>query len=482
MILKKLDSQLFFITTAPLVFIILGVSAFFLFDSLGSADRDIEQKGNYLSEQTLLLSEFYFYTGNQEEIANIAKLLMKSEDMDFIRFADQEYNAFIHLKKADYKNSKIFETVVYSKETIIDDYETLDEQTGYTPEILGYITLGLSNREILSKKKRIYKQVLITAILAIIGGLLLTYFFSRKLLQGLNSLKKTATKIERKQLSERCVENGSGELLKIQQVFNNMAESIESNEKYLQQKVKIATRSLNETIEELSLKNSELDRTRKIAIELERSKAIVDERSRIMKDMHDGIGGQLIASLAVVENEKDSAIKETISDILKHCIDDLRLIINSLSTSANTLSALLADFKYRMNRRLESMGIELRWTVDDAIDGIRLQPQQSLNILRILQEAFTNTFKHAKATTILLHAQEQEGAIVIQIEDNGQFTHNSNRHGQGMQNMKWRAEQLAADITIKPAITQGCCIILTLPKGIFPAAIKEKAVAEVPCH
>jgi signal transduction histidine kinase len=467
MIFKKLNGQLFFITTAPLIFIIIAISVFFLFDSLDSADRDINQKGNYLSEQTLLLSEFYFYTGNNDEILNIAKLVMKTEDVDFIRFSDKSYNAFIYLKKDSYKDSKIFETIVYNKDTVIEDHSESDSSLS-PPEILGYITLGLSNREILSKKKRIYKQILISAFLAIIGGLLITYLFSRKLLLGLNSLKETAAKIERKQLDQRCIENGSGELLKIQQVFNNMAESIQLNEKYLQEKVKTATRSLNETISELSEKNHELDRTRKIAIELERSKAILDERSRIMKDMHDGIGGQLIASLALVENEKDSVIKETITEILKHCIDDLRLIINSLSSSANTLSALLADFKYRMSKRLDSMDIRLVWVVEDAIDHIQLQPQQGLNILRILQESFTNTLKHAKASKIQLHAYQEDEHIVIHIEDNGHFTASDNCYGQGIQNMKWRAEQLSANVAIQASEKGGCSVTLSIPTSIIP--------------
>lgn len=295
----------------------------------------------------------------------------------------------------------------------------------------------------------------------------MTFLFSRKLLLGLYSLKVTASAIEKKQLDQRCIENASGELLKIQQVFNNMAESIQINEKYLQQKIKTATRSLNNTIEELSEKNIELDTTRKIAIESEKSKAILDERSRIMKDMHDGIGGQLIASLALIENEKDSLIKDTITDILKTCIDDLRLIINSLSTSANTLTALLADFKYRMNKRLDSMDIRLEWIVEDTVEDIHLLPQQGLNILRILQETFTNTLKHSKANHIRFHAYINEDHIVINIEDNGRFIQTESRHGQGIQNMKWRAEQVSATIDIYTSKNKGCSVRLSVPLSVF---------------
>jgi hypothetical protein len=62
MIFKTIRSQLLFITTAPIVFIVLAISLSFLFDSLEDADRGMDSRGKNLSEQITLLSEFYFYT------------------------------------------------------------------------------------------------------------------------------------------------------------------------------------------------------------------------------------------------------------------------------------------------------------------------------------------------------------------------------------------------------------------------------------
>ncbi len=463
MIFRRISSQLFFIAIAPLVFTTLAISIFFLIDSLEDAEREIEQRGKYLSEQILLLSEFHFYTGNNEEILKIAETAMKSEDMDFIRFSDNNYNAFVFLKKENYKNSKIFSVPVINSTPNLDDFVQSSSDLS-SNKALGNITFGISKSKTFSKKQRIYKRILVVTLLGIVVGLFLAYLFSRRLLSGLNSLKKSASLIENKQFDQRCDENSSGELLKIQKVFNNMAESIQVNEKILQGKIHFATKSLNDTIDELSMKNRELDRTRQQAIELERSKAISDERSRIMKDMHDGIGGQLVASLALIEKEENSKIRENISEILSNCLDDFRLIINSLNTNANILSALLADFKYRMNRRLESIDIKLVWNVEEFADDIYLQPQQALHILRILQEAFSNTLKHSDASVIMFNVFESHDSINISTEDNGHFSNDTSNYGQGIKNLKWRAQQLTATIDISKTNNGGCKVLLSIPK------------------
>ena len=214
----------------------------------------------------------------------------------------------------------------------------------------------------------------------------------------------------------------------------------------------------------LADKNDELERTKQEAVDLEKSKAIADERTRIMRDMHDGIGGQLVATLALLELEPGNETKNNIAAILKACLDDFRLIINSLNVHANTLDALLADFKYLISTKLEKMDIALSWDVLSLPDDVVIDPQQSLHILRILQEAFTNVMKHSNSTEISLHAQCNDGIVSLTIKDNGHNTETTEvKNGHGLDNMKWRAEQLSADLNIVSDANQGYTLILTLP-------------------
>lgn len=464
---KKLESQLLFITIVPLLLMIISTLGFYLADSLEDADTAIETKGNYISEQALLLSEFHFFTGNIEEIEKIGELLFQTEGLDFIIFFDDRKYPLASFKKSNISDSKVFEITVFNKNVNIEDFETLNDETTEN-DLLGYISIGLSNSELQEKKLSIYRKIISVSLFTILFGLVLIYAFSRKLSKSLNSLKETAILIEKNNLDKRCDENGSGEILKIQKVFNNMAESIQHNERDLQNKVEDATKALSQTVSELSAKNEELDSTRKKAIELERSKAISEERSRIMKDMHDGIGGHLVASLALIEREKDTYIRNNVSEILSSCLDDFRLIINSINPRSNDLLSLLADFKYRISRKLESLNVHLNWSLGDFKHDYYIQPQQGLHILRILQESFSNVLKHANANIIYFSIDEYEDYILMRVEDDGQFTHKETDFGQGITNMQWRAKQLNSEFSIEKNNLGGCLVKLKINKKILP--------------
>ena len=80
MLSSKIERKLFLITSTPLTFVIITISLFLLFDSLENVEKDIKQKGQYITEQATLLAEFHLYTGNTEKIEEVADLIIKSND------------------------------------------------------------------------------------------------------------------------------------------------------------------------------------------------------------------------------------------------------------------------------------------------------------------------------------------------------------------------------------------------------------------
>ena len=275
----------------------------------------------------------------------------------------------------------------------------------------------------------------------------------------------TAEKLEQKDFTARVEENSSGELLNFQRTFNDVIASLEQNDAELQEKINAATGSLNYTVNQLSEKNAALAQQRQETIDLERSKAILEERERIMRDMHDGIGGQLVASLAMLERQQDSEIKRNIHTVLTECLNDLRLIIHSLSMQNNVMASLLADFKYRTSRKLEQLDIELDWQVGPEADDLTIKPQTGLHLLRILQEAFTNILKHSGASEIRFDASQSDDDFRVVIEDNGQFVRDNEamNRGHGIRNMHSRASKLGGSLDIETIGNGGCRLILTFP-------------------
>lgn len=111
-----------------------------------------------------------------------------------------------------------------------------------------------------------------------------------------------------------------------------------------------------------------------------------------LSDMHDGLGSSLNSALRVVEHGRMSTDK--VAEILKDCLDDLNLTIDSMESVDADLLLLLASLRYRLDPRLESTGITLHWDIQILPELDWIDPRNALHILRILQEAFTNIIKH----------------------------------------------------------------------------------------
>src|SRR5207248_8566149 len=97
--------------------------------------------------------------------------------------------------------------------------------------------------------------------------------------------------------------------------------------------------------------------------EVEHRQTLNQERQRLTQDMHDGLGSSLVSALRVVEGGRSSELE--VAQVLKGCIDDLKLAIDSMEPVEADLLLLLATLRYRLESRLESGGIHLRWEISD---------------------------------------------------------------------------------------------------------------------
>jgi signal transduction histidine kinase len=183
---------------------------------------------------------------------------------------------------------------------------------------------------------------------------------------------------------------------------------------------------------------------------IEHEQAVTGERQRLMREMHDGLGSSLMSSLVMVEQGKLDSVQ--VAKLLRESIDDLTLTIDSLEPMGEDLLTLLGTLRYRLGKRLEAAGIKLEWHVQETPPLPWLNPTTSLQILRILQEALTNTLKHAKANVIRVETSADVSHVTIRLIDNGvgfnvaaaQQTHT----GRGLQNLERRAATVDGRIEI----------------------------------
>jgi signal transduction histidine kinase len=229
-------------------------------------------------------------------------------------------------------------------------------------------------------------------------------------------------------------------------------------------------RSLNES-EQLTAeleqrvraKHAELQTNYERVRVLEQQQAVVAERSRLMSDMHDGIGCQLISTLSLVEGGEAS--KEQVGAALRECIDDLRLAIDSLEPAEEDLLPVLGNLRYRLEPRLKARGIALDWQVSDVPKLSCLTPGNVLHVLRILQEAFTNVLKHADARVVRVATSTGKHAVSIDISDDGRgFDERIPAQGYGLASMRERARAVGGALSLKTSAS-GTTLSLLLPTG-----------------
>lgn len=178
--------------------------------------------------------------------------------------------------------------------------------------------------------------------------------------------------------------------------------------------VRQANTSLAQRLQE---REAELTASHQRLREVERRQTLAEERQRIMQDMHDGMGASLSSALWSVERGRLD--RTGLTDVLKGCIDDLKLAIDSMEPVESDLLLLLATLRYRLGPRLESTGIALLWEVRDVPALPWLDPKAALHILRIAQEALANTIQHAEATEVRVSTGSDTASITVEIADNG---------------------------------------------------------------
>lgn len=199
--------------------------------------------------------------------------------------------------------------------------------------------------------------------------------------------------------------------------------------------------------ERLTAKEAELRDSYERLREVERLRTLSEERQRLMQDMHDGLGSTLHTALRAVERGKaDGAV---MGDILRSCIDDLRLAIDAMDPAHADLSLLLATLRHRLGSRLSQAGIQLSWQVSELPPLPWLDPGCSLHVLRILQEALANCLKHSGADSIALIARQEGDGVCIDIQDNGRgFDPEAalRAGGRGLHNQRRRAQAIGAEL------------------------------------
>ena len=210
-------------------------------------------------------------------------------------------------------------------------------------------------------------------------------------------------------------------------------------------------------------------RLRDYALQIE-NQAILQERNRIAREIHDSVGHYLTAQSIQLENtalfltqEPDKAANHLAKarKLGKEALANIRASVATLRKNPlqersleTILEGLIAEFKLNTNI-----------TITSKIDLVSsLATEVTTAVYRIVQEALTNITKHSQATMVELYLQEIAGKIQLSVKDNGcGFNPTENTTGFGLQGMQERTEALNGSFMVISKYGQGCQIEVGIP-------------------
>ncbi len=150
-----------------------------------------------------------------------------------------------------------------------------------------------------------------------------------------------------------------------------------------------------------------------------------DERRRIAREIHDGLGQELAAAKMVLDGilSRDSSpsAREAAADaseMIDRAIKQVRTISHLLHPPLLDEVGLVSALRWYLEGLSERSGIDIHLEVVPADLG-RLKPELETAIFRIIQEALTNMFRHSGARNGIVSLTESEGRIVVTVRDDG---------------------------------------------------------------
>jgi signal transduction histidine kinase len=194
----------------------------------------------------------------------------------------------------------------------------------------------------------------------------------------------------------------------------------------------------------------------------------LEERGRLMREMHDGVGTHL--SLLLSGLQRGKLREEDVRDAVQLSMDELRLLLDARSPSTETLVEAISNLRHRLEPRLLLAGASTSWRVADKAEHAVLSAEATLHILRMIQECASNAVRHGQATHIGYHIFFRETAgnpdLCIVISDDGcgpdEASPLTSGNGIGLDSIRTRATAVGGRFELERAGMQTLATI-TLP-------------------
>jgi signal transduction histidine kinase len=192
-------------------------------------------------------------------------------------------------------------------------------------------------------------------------------------------------------------------------------------------------------------------------------RAVAEERARVAREIHDGLAQYLFALSAQVSMLESGADLEKILPRLKHATtaaqQEAQFAVLALSSASGS-----APFDAALRRYVDFLVADGALDVEMEVDpGVKLAPDEEIEVFRIVQEGLANVRKHAGAHNATVSIEQRGGRRIVTVSDDGTgIVSDDPGAGQGLKNMRSRAASIQGNLSLRSSPGKGTSIEVVL--------------------
>jgi signal transduction histidine kinase len=205
-----------------------------------------------------------------------------------------------------------------------------------------------------------------------------------------------------------------------------------------------------------------------------RDLAVLEERQRLAREMHDAVGHRLTASAVLLEGaarliptdpERAARMVSTSRDQVREGLSELRAAVTALREEEAQGSGLAEVLRALVDVSALATDARVSLALPDGVE--EPDPERKMVIIRTAQEALTNAQKHAAASRVELRLERRPGAWVLTCADDGRGpgVERGAGGGFGLGSLGSRAASFGGSVSLQPGPAGGAVLTLTLPSG-----------------
>jgi two-component system sensor histidine kinase BarA len=529
-----IKSRLLFLTLVPAIIISIFLSAYFTSTRLHDLESSLQDRGYAIAARLAPSSEFGMFSGNQDALQQLANRVLHEPEVRSVLFINKhgrilvqaggksnfnpEYlssKANLHdISMTELDDTLIFCTPIILRDVVLEDFpidypqETLSH-THYD-HIVGWVVVEMSRMQTTLKQY----QILLMATLIVCFGLGISGIFARHLSHDVTrpilKMVHAVENIRKGNLNTQVETNATGELMRLQNGINAMADSLKTAHEEMQQSVEQATADLRQTLEMIEIQNIELKMARKEA----------ETASRIKSEFLANMSHEIRTPLNGVIGFLNLLLKTKLDD---RQLDYLKTIQKSATSLLYILNDILDFSKIEAGKlQLDEIPMDIRECVEECLTLLAPHSHEKglelvsliyadvpshvigdpLRIKQILNNLVSNAIKFTETGSVVVRVMldnqtDDHSLISISVTDTGiglsskavtqifqpfqQAESSTTRRfggtGLGLVISKRLVEVMQGDLGVESQLDKGSTFWFTLP--VKPIDV-EKASAKCP--